>query len=151
MWLGRPKMHPHWVLYVLRIRLYWPNDYNMYAGSPPSPCILSLCLHMINLIHMIQYDALKYALGLVIHFLLGQSSDRKYSCVPHETSPNGTFSALLALCEGNSLVTGEFPAQRPVTRSFDAFFICAWINSWVNNREAGDLRRHNAYYNVNVM
>ena len=33
-----------------------------------------------------------------------------------------TFSALLALCAGNSLVTGEFPSQRPVTRSFDVFF-----------------------------
>ena len=33
-----------------------------------------------------------------------------------------TFSALLALCEGNSPVTGEFPSQRPVTRSFDVFF-----------------------------
>ena len=33
-----------------------------------------------------------------------------------------TFSALLALCAGNSLVSGEFPAQRPVTRSFDVFF-----------------------------
>ena len=33
-----------------------------------------------------------------------------------------TFAALLALCAGNSPVTGEFPAQRPVTRSFDVFF-----------------------------
>ena len=33
-----------------------------------------------------------------------------------------TFSALLALCAGNSPVTGEFPAQRPVTRSFDVIF-----------------------------
>ena len=33
-----------------------------------------------------------------------------------------TFSALLALCAGNSPVTGEFPTQRPVTRNFDAFF-----------------------------
>ena len=33
-----------------------------------------------------------------------------------------TFSALLALCAGNSPVTGKFPAQRPVTRSFDVFF-----------------------------
>ena len=32
-----------------------------------------------------------------------------------------TFSALLAICAGNSPVTGEFPAQRPVTRSFDVF------------------------------
>ena len=33
-----------------------------------------------------------------------------------------TFSALLAICAGKSTVSGEFPAQRPVTRSFDAFF-----------------------------
>ena len=33
-----------------------------------------------------------------------------------------TFSALLAICAGNSLVIGEFPTQRPVTRSFDVFF-----------------------------
>ena len=32
-----------------------------------------------------------------------------------------TFSTLLALCEGISPVTGEFPSQRPVTRSFDVF------------------------------
>ena len=33
-----------------------------------------------------------------------------------------TFPALLAICVGNSPVTGEFPAQRPVTRSFDVYF-----------------------------
>ena len=33
-----------------------------------------------------------------------------------------TFSALLAICAGNSPVPGEFPAQRPVTRSFDVLF-----------------------------
>ena len=33
-----------------------------------------------------------------------------------------TFPALLAICAGNSPVTGEFPAQRPVTQSFDVFF-----------------------------
>ena len=29
--------------------------------------------------------------------------------------------------------------------------ICAWINGWVNNHEAGDLRRHRARYAVIVM
>ena len=33
-----------------------------------------------------------------------------------------TFSTLLAICAGNSPVPGEFPAQRPVTWSFDVFF-----------------------------
>ena len=34
----------------------------------------------------------------------------------------GTISASLALCEGNSPVTGEFPSQRAVTRSYGVFF-----------------------------
>ena len=38
------------------------------------------------------------------------------------TSSNGSFSALLAFCAGNSPVPDEFPAQRPVTRSFEVFF-----------------------------
>ena len=32
------------------------------------------------------------------------------------------FSALLAICAGNSSVPGEFPAQRPVMWNFDVFF-----------------------------
>ena len=50
------------------------------------------------------------------------------------------FSALLALCARNSPVTGEFPAQRPVTRSIDVF-----------SREASDLRHPRAHHNVTVM
>ena len=38
------------------------------------------------------------------------------------TSLSGNISALLALCKGNPPVTGGFPSQRPVTRSFDVFF-----------------------------
>ena len=33
-----------------------------------------------------------------------------------------TFSALLAICAGESTGPGEFPTQRPVTQSFDVFF-----------------------------
>ena len=65
-----------------------------------------------------------------------------------------TYSALLAICAVNSPVTGEFLAQRTVTRSFHVFFdlrLHAWLNGWVNNREAGDLRRHRAHNYVIVM
>ena len=57
------------------------------------------------------------------------------------------FSALLARCPGYSPITGEFPAQRPVTRSFDVLFDLR-LN---NNREAGDWRRYRAHYDVIVM
>ena len=40
-----------------------------------------------------------------------------------------TFSALLSLGEGNPPVTGGFPTQKPVTRTFDVFFDFPWTNS----------------------
>ena len=61
-----------------------------------------------------------------------------------------TFSALLAICAGNSPVPGEFPAQRPVTRSFNVFFDLR-LNKRLSNHEAGDLRRYRANYDVTVM
>ena len=62
-----------------------------------------------------------------------------------------TFSALLALFAGNSPVTGESHAQRPVTWSFDLFFDRVWLDDWVHNCEAGDLRRHRPHCDVIVM
>ena len=63
-----------------------------------------------------------------------------------------TFFALLALSVGKSPVTGEIPAQRPVTRSFDVFVLSAlWINGWENNHAAGDLRRLRTHYDAIVM
>ena len=38
------------------------------------------------------------------------------------TSSNGNIFRVTGLSPGNSPVTGEFPSQRPVTRSFDVFF-----------------------------
>ena len=47
-----------------------------------------------------------------------------------------TFSALLAICAGNSPASGEFPAQRPVTRSFDIFFDLR-LNKWLSTQSWG--------------
>ena len=59
-----------------------------------------------------------------------------------------TFSALLAICAGNSPVPSEFPAQRPVTRSFRVFFD---LRPEYNNRGTGDLRRYRVHDDVIVM
>ena len=62
-----------------------------------------------------------------------------------------TFSALLAFYEGNSPVTGEFPSERPVTRSFGVFFdLCLNKRLSKQSRRRG-LRRHHAHYDVTVM
>ena len=62
-----------------------------------------------------------------------------------------TFSAFLTICAGNSSVTGELPAQKPVRRSFDVFFDPRLNKRLSKQGEAGDLRRHRTYYDVNVM
>ena len=62
-----------------------------------------------------------------------------------------TFSALLAICAGNSPVPVNFPHKGQWREALVFSMICAWINDWVNDREAGDLRRHRGHYDVNVM
>ena len=66
--------------------------------------------------------------------------------------PMETFSAFLALCEGKPPVTGGYPSQRPVTRSFDVFFdLCLnkrlskqSIRQWFDSHRRG----HRLHYNV---
>ena len=62
--------------------------------------------------------------------------DEQLHCCPMITSSNGTFSALLALCAGNSPVTDDF-LQRPVMRSFDVFF-----DLLLNKRLSKQSKRH---------
>ena len=77
-------------------------------------------------------DLLWLGVEELCHFLLwlNISAASCYSNSADDISHDGawwrhqmeTFSALLVVCAGNSPVTGEFPAQRPVTRSFNVFF-----------------------------
>ena len=71
---------------------------------------------------------------------------------------------MMTSSKGNSYrvtgpLRGEFTGHRwiPRTKASDAelwcfcFFICAWINGWVTNREVGDLIRPRAHYDVTAM
>ena len=62
-----------------------------------------------------------------------------------------TFSALLALCAGNSPVPVNSPHKGQWRGALMFTLICVWINGWVNNHEAGDLRRYRVHYDVIVM
>ena len=62
-----------------------------------------------------------------------------------------TFSALLAICAGNSPVSGEFPAQRPVTRSFEVFFDLHLVKRLSKHSRGWWLRRYRAHHDVIVM
>ena len=54
-----------------------------------------------------------------------------------------------AICAGNSPVNSPHKGQWRGAFMFS--LICAWINRWVNNGEAGDLRRYRAHYDVIAM
>ena len=75
----------------------------------------------------------------------GKWMDRLVKCMM--TSSNGNiFRVTGHLC-------GEFTGPRwiPHTKASDAELWCVWINDWVNNREAGDLRRYRAHHDVIVL
>ena len=75
---------------------------------------------------------------------------RRWFRIPWWRHQLETFSALLAFCKGNSPVTSEFPSQRPVTRSFDVFFL-RLNKQWNKQSDAGDFGRHRAHYDAIVM
>ena len=62
-----------------------------------------------------------------------------------------TSSALLALCAGNSPAPVNSPHKGQWGGALMFSLISAWTNGWVNNRDAGDLRRHRVHYDVTVM
>ena len=74
------------------------------------------------------------------------------------------WSAMYSLVHDDIIKWKHFPCYWPFVRGIHRslvislykdqcrwasmfFFICTWINRWVNNREAGDLRRHRAHFN----
>ena len=62
-----------------------------------------------------------------------------------------TFSAWLAICAENSPVPVNSPHKGQWRGALMFSLICACISAWVNNRQAGDLRRHCGHDDVTVM
>ena len=62
-----------------------------------------------------------------------------------------TFSALLPRCEWNPPVIRGFPHKGQWRGALMFSLICVWTNDWISNRDACDLRRHRAHYDVTVM
>ena len=65
------------------------------------------------------FRALLFHIFFCNHAHAGVKDNRLFSRWRHQME---TFSSLLPLCEGNPPVTGGFPSQRPVARSFDVYF-----------------------------
>ena len=79
------------------------------------------------------------AINLRNYWKLEQTKFTLFAWWPHQMEP---FSALLAFCGGNPSVTGGFPSQRQMTRSFGVFFDLRLID---------DLKHHSAHYDTTVL
>ena len=127
-------VHIYTTIQIQQIQVYKPtahcyqqNGHTMHSLSDGADCLLGHCL-----------------LG---HCLLGHIQTIN-SWWLHQME---TFSALLALCEGNSPVTSEFPSQRPGTRSFDVFLDLRLNERLSRQSRRRCSRRHRAHYDVTVI
>ena len=80
----------------------------------------------LKLSYLIPWDMVSYMIthtGLILGLRPANDRRRYKTLISWWRHQMETFSALLAMCAGNSPVPGEFAAQRPVTRSFDVFFV----------------------------
>ena len=101
------------VLYIYMVSFAAMHWFNSFAGSRP-PGTPALPEDIVR--GSARAPGSRWARG---HWEGGGAGNYMNSWWRHQME---TFSALLALCAENSPVTGEFPSQRPVRRSFDVFF-----------------------------
>ena len=102
-----------------------------------------------------QYNQGKYNVELRIasltHSIYTCSPTSTYSFKPRRRHRMETFSMLLVLCAGNSPVTGEFPSQRPVMRSFAVFFDLRLYKRLSKQSRCWWFETHRVHCDVTVM
>ena len=107
-------------------------------------------------------ESLSYSLkrrgALTSHFMEEHSSPTSIFPVFMMTSSNGNMFRVTGFVRGiHRRLRGihRSPVNSPHTDQWRGALmcslICAWTGSWVNNQDAGDLRRHRTHYDVTVM
>ena len=99
-------------------------NFDLHEKTVPFPC-----LNIRNTITSLSWNCAemnwaksksKFHIGIPQSYILWRRNGLRWNGIM--TSLNGTFSELIAICAGNSPVTGEFPTQRLMTRSYVVFF-----------------------------
>ena len=127
--LADPILRVQTLIYTLPQSLQWCMQYNVIAdrvittlGCTPLSVYLAL---ISNQFLVIRNNGRRYLSSYPTNFLINNIfliAVQLRVGSPWWRHQMETFSALLAICAGNSPVPGEFPGQRPVTWSFDVFF-----------------------------
>ena len=100
---------------------------------------------------------------------VGQTMWNQYTCTPHPPTHPPNYVLREAIKTHDDVIKWKhFPRYWSCVRGIHwspvnsphkgqwrgalmFSLICVWINGWVNNRDAGDLRRYRGHYDVNVM
>ena len=72
-------------------------------------------------------------------------------CIHDDVSQWEHFQCYWPFVRGIQQSAVDFPQKGQWRRALMFSLICAWTNSWANNRDAGDLRWHRSHYDVTVM
>ena len=78
-------------------------------------------------------------------------SEHQNECMHDDVIKWKHFPRYWPFVRGNHRSTVNSPHKGLWRGAFMFSLICVWINGWVNNREAGDLRRYRVHYDVTVM
>ena len=146
-----------------RIKLYinlnsTARPYDQRAFSPLDPTVSWLShLALAIYIFVVNFDALAQASDIQIErrqvvFLCWMQDLDPGSQTPHDDVIKWTpFPRHWPFVQGIHWSPVSSPHKGQCRGGLMFSLICAWRNDWVNNREAGDLRRHRAHYDVVVM
>ena len=128
-------LSPRLVQYGRNLHKEWLKKTKILCGTPTQDChpilqqavsrlmqvfhkLQRLCIHL-TWMHHPRDKSMAYCNTAITIANALEGEWRTLTLWRHQME---TFSALLVICAGNSPVPGEFPTQRPVTRSFDVYF-----------------------------
>ena len=124
--------------------MLWSKLIHVSKGSPRSSAYMVLTMQYkhFHVFHEEWLQLPSQCWGMI------ENKDISFAWWRHQME---TFPALLALCAENSWSPVNSPLKGQWRGALMFSLICARINGRVNNREASDLRRYRAHYDVIVM
>ena len=123
--------------WVMVIPLKWPWRKGLHVSYK--------CTGTDNIINTKQWTTLSYAHSMAYNITIRRYSIHDDVIKWKHFSRNWPFVRGIHRSPVNSPHKGQWRGALMFT------LICVWINDWVNNREAGDLRRYRSHYDVIVM
>ena len=144
----------HWLGAYTKWSLHWsPNIHNPISRYPQCR-LINLIMHTNFILYKLIMSALLiYRLIMSALYRTGRKLLQGFGC---QRQSDGVikwkhFPRYWSFVRRINQSPANSPHKGQWRGALMFLLICAWTNGWVNNRNAGDLRRHRAHYDVTVM